>query len=147
MCPVAGEQEESSGVVDVFEPLAGLLCTLTPQAHLWGLLRPAGSLFWGLLADFRHQKEMLLKIQQITAQQAIFQAGKRKYFQALCCCNVGTHLLPLTLLTGSGLGTTTNALKSQSKAQPDLETTLHKAGQVSPAKWWMNHVRIIDGYS
>lgn len=55
-------------------------------------------------------------------------------FQAPCCCDVGTHLPPLTLLTGWGLGSIKNALKSQSKAQPHLKTILHKAGQDSPAK-------------
>lgn len=43
MYPVDGKQEESSVVVDMYEayatlePLVGLLCTLTPQAHALGL--------------------------------------------------------------------------------------------------------------
>lgn len=95
MYPVDGKQEESGVVVDMheacatLEPLVGLLCTLTPQAHSLGLAETCREPFWRLLADFCHQKEMLLKIQQITTQWPILQAGG-KNFQALYCCDGGT---------------------------------------------------------
>lgn len=83
MCPVAGEQEESSGVVDVFEPLAGLLCTLTPQAHLWGLLRPAGSLSegcWQISATRRKRFTIFNKSQH---NRPFFRLAKGNAFKLL----------------------------------------------------------------